>query len=67
MAAFNWKRAIEMLASEVEACVMCAAQSRREGYYFSAFKYEREAESKSSYAAWIARSYCRKGRKAVRA
>lgn len=62
MARFDWKAAIEARATEVEALMWTDknpmfADSLGHGARM------KEADRAASFAAWIARSYCRKGRK----
>lgn len=57
MARFNWKRSIETLANEVEGCLMAAHEI---GPKFD-HNLRAEAGRKAAYAAWLAKSYNRKG------
>lgn len=56
MSRFDWKRAVVNLAHEVEA----SSRSQRM-FPERAAKFSAERDSKASYAAWICRSYNRKG------
>jgi hypothetical protein len=62
MGRFDWKSAIVSIAAEVEGAVMCARWLEREGWGTPA-DLRAKAASKASYAAWLARSYYRKGRR----
>jgi hypothetical protein len=63
MARFDWKAAIIAKATEVEGLLMCAADPMWHGVPHIPAKQRAEASRYASYAEWIARSYCRKGRK----
>lgn len=61
MSRFDWKGAVVDLAHEVEASIRSQRMFPERAEKFAA-----ERDNKASYAAWICRSYNRKGvRKAV--
>lgn len=63
MARFDWKSAILSKANEVEGLLMCAADPMWHGAPAIPAKQREDASKIAAYVEWIARSYCRKGRK----
>lgn len=58
MGRFDWQRAIQNIANEVEGCLMAARDLPS-----SAGKLRADAARRASFAAWLARGYCRRGKK----
>ena len=61
MARFNWQAAIADLAAQVEGSVM--AQRMFADLPNTCARMERERAALASHAAWLARSYCKRGRR----
>lgn len=61
MARFDWQGAIVKLATEVEGCAM--AQRMFADLPDACARMEQTRDKQCRYAAWLARSYCRRGRK----
>jgi len=60
MARFDWKQAICDIGVSVEGSLMCADRLEREGWG-DPENLREEARHHAEYAAWLARSYNRKG------
>lgn len=61
MARFDWQGAIVNLATEVEGSAM--AQRMLSDLPATCARMEQKRDAQCRYAAWLARSYCRRGRK----